>query len=55
MIVDRRAALALVGSALAAPAFAQGAGMSRVKAYAFSFKGLRGEDIRWPTFPAARS
>ena len=50
MVADRRAALALIGSALAAPAFAQGAGMSRVKAYAFSFKGLRGEDIRLADF-----
>ncbi|GIK79005.1 MAG: glutathione peroxidase [Pseudorhodoplanes sp.] len=50
MIVDRRIALALLGSALAAPAFAQGAGMSRVKAYAFSFKGLHGEDIRLADF-----
>lgn len=48
MLTDRRRLLALLAAALAAPgtAFAQSAAMSRVTAYAFSFAGLDGGDIR---------
>ena len=47
MPIDRRQALGLL-AALAAPtdALAQSPGMSRVTAYAFSFAGLKGGDIR---------
>jgi glutathione peroxidase len=45
---DRRQLLACIAGALAAPtlAQAQSPGMSRVTAYAFSFAGLEGGDIR---------
>jgi len=45
---DRRQLLACIAGALAAPtlAHAQSPGMSRVTAYAFSFAGLEGGDIR---------
>ena len=45
---DRRALLAVLTGALAAPvlAHAQSPGMSRVTAFAFSFPGLEGGDIR---------
>src|SRR5215469_443109 len=45
---DRRALLATLAGALAAPSLAraQSPGMSRVTAYAFSFPGLEGGDIR---------
>lgn len=47
MRVDRRQLLAMLGCTIAtAPAFAQGAGMSRATAYAFSFSALKGETIR---------
>ena len=48
MITDRRRLLVLAASALAIPghALAQSAGMSRATAYAFSFAGLQGGDIR---------
>ena len=48
MLRNRRSFLALVGTACAAPAFAQGIspGMSRTTAYAFSFKRLEGGDLR---------
>src|SRR2546425_1666349 len=48
MITDRRHLLALLAGALAAPAsaHAQSAAMSRITAYAFSFAGLEGADIR---------
>src|SRR6266446_4894130 len=48
MITDRRQLLALLAGALAAPAsaHAQSAAMSRITAYAFSFAGLEGGDIR---------
>ena len=41
-MIDRRNVLALVGSCLASPAFAQAPAMSRSTAYAFSFAGLDG-------------
>ncbi len=40
------AALAAIGAPVATRAFAQGAAMSRVSAYAFSFPALSGDDIR---------
>ncbi|MEA2975624.1 MAG: glutathione peroxidase [Alphaproteobacteria bacterium] len=45
---NRRQLLALLAGALAAPALAraQSPSMSRITAYAFSFKGLKGADIR---------
>jgi glutathione peroxidase len=48
MNMDRRALFAILSGALAAPALAhaQSPGMSRVTAYAFSFPGLEGGDIR---------
>ena len=48
MIRDRRELLALFAAALAAPttALAQSPAMSRITAYAFSFAGLDGGDIR---------
>jgi glutathione peroxidase len=48
MVTDRRTLLALVAGALASPAMAQAQspGMSRITAYAFSFAGLEGGDIR---------
>ena len=48
MITDRRRLLALTAGTLAAPAVAraQSPGMSRITAYAFSFAGLDGGDIR---------
>jgi glutathione peroxidase len=49
-MIGRRQVLALFGSALAAPfgnnAFAQAPAMSRPTAYAFSFHGLDGGDVR---------
>lgn len=48
MTPDRRAFFAILAATLAAPtlARAQSPGMSRVTAYAFSFPGLEGGDIR---------
>src|SRR5213594_2598713 len=48
MVRDRRELLALLTAALAAPgvARAQSPAMSRITAYAFSFSGLEGGDIR---------
>jgi glutathione peroxidase len=49
MRVDRRHILALLSSCLATPALAQvqqAPAMSRVTAYAFSFAGLKGADIK---------
>jgi glutathione peroxidase len=48
MMTSRRNLLALMAGGLALPgtAMAQSAGMSRVTAYAFSFAGLEGGDIR---------
>jgi glutathione peroxidase len=48
MILHRRHLLALLSGALAAPrgALAQSPAMSRITAYAFSFAGLEGGDIR---------
>jgi glutathione peroxidase len=45
MMINRRHALALVGSCLTAPAFAQAPAMSRSTAYAFSFTGLDGATL----------
>ena len=46
MIADRRQFLALLAAGLATPACAQSAGMTRMTAYAFSFAGLKGGDIK---------
>ena len=48
MNTDRRQLLAFIAGALAAPSLAraQSPGMSRITAYAFSFAGLEGGDIR---------
>ena len=44
-MIDRRHVLALLGSCLASPAFAQAPAMSRPTAYAFSFAGLDGGNL----------
>src|SRR5947208_1574678 len=44
-MLDRRQTLAFLASFTATPAFAQ-TGMSRMTAYAFSFAGLKGGDIK---------
>lgn len=46
MLTDRRRVLALLAGAFATPAFAQTAPMTRITAYAFSFPGLEGADIK---------
>ena len=46
MLTDRRRALALIAGAFATPALAQTPAMTRVTAYAFSFAGLEGADIK---------
>src|SRR5438046_9161307 len=46
MITDRRRVLALLVSSFATPALAQAPAMTRITAYAFSFAGLEGPDIR---------
>jgi glutathione peroxidase len=46
MLIDRRRALALIAGAFATPALAQTPAMTRVTAYAFSFAGLEGADIK---------
>jgi glutathione peroxidase len=46
MRTDRRALLALAAGSLAMPATALAQSMSRITAYAFSFAGLEGGDIR---------
>lgn len=48
-MIDRRHAIALFAGLLASPALAQ-QGMSRMTAYAFSFVGLKGGDIRLGDF-----
>ena len=45
-MIDRRHVLAALSCALVTPAAAQGPAMSRVTAYAFSFAGLTGGQIR---------
>ena len=52
MVRDRRQVLALLAAALAAPgrALAQSPGMSRITAYAFTFAGIEGGDIRLSDF-----
>jgi glutathione peroxidase len=50
MILNRRRALALLTCLLAAPAAAQTSGMSRMTAFAFTFAGLDGADIRLGAF-----
>jgi glutathione peroxidase len=44
MRIDRRYLLAILGGTFAGPAFGQS--MSRITAYAFSFAGLEGGDIK---------
>ena len=48
-MIDRRQALALLAGSLATPALAQ-TGTSRMTAYAFSFAGLKGGDIKLADF-----
>jgi glutathione peroxidase len=53
MTIDRRHFLALLAGGLSSPALAQspdGAAMSRITAYAFSFAGLEGDAIRLSDF-----
>ena len=50
-MIDRRHWLKGIGALAAlAPRLAQAAGMSRITAYAFAFKGLDGQDIRLSAF-----
>ena len=46
MLSDRRRVLVLIAGTLAAPATAYAQAMSRITAYAFSFTGLDGGDIK---------
>jgi len=46
MITDRRRVLALLASSFTTPALAQAPAMSRITAYAFSFAGLEGGEIK---------
>lgn len=46
MTTNRRHFLAMLAGGLATPAFAQAPAMSRITAYAYSFAGLNGADIR---------
>jgi len=48
--MDRRQALTLLAGFAATPALAQGPAMTRITAYAFSFSGLDGGDIRLGDF-----
>jgi glutathione peroxidase len=53
MTIDRRHFLALLAGSVSSPALAQspdGAAMSRITAYAFSFAGLEGDAIRLSDF-----
>lgn len=45
-MIDRRHVLTLLAGAIATPAFAATPGVSRMTAYAFSFAGLAGGDIK---------
>jgi glutathione peroxidase len=46
MITDRRCVLALLAGSFTTPALAQAPAMSRITAYAFSFAGLEGGEIK---------
>ena len=46
MFTDRRRLLALLAGSFATPVFAQEPAMTRITAYAFSFAGLEGADIK---------
>ena len=46
MFTDRRRVLGLMAGSFATPAFAQAPAMTRITAYAFSFAGLEGADIK---------
>ena len=46
MLADRRRVLALLAGSFTTPALAQAPAMTRITAYAFSFPGLDGGDIR---------
>ena len=50
IMINRRHLLALLATGIAAPAFAQAPAMSRVTAFAFSFPGLDGGEIRLSEF-----
>jgi glutathione peroxidase len=46
MFIDRRRVLGLLAGSFSTPAFAQAPAMTRITAYAFSFAGLEGADIK---------
>ena len=48
MFTDRRRVLGLMAGSFATPAFAQAPAMTSITAYAFSFAGLEGADIKLP-------
>jgi glutathione peroxidase len=50
MTIDRRHVLVLAMAGLASPVFAQSGAISRSTAYAFSFAGLKGGDVRLADF-----
>src|SRR5438270_10976450 len=50
MLADRRRVLVLLAGTLATPTIAHGQAMSRMTAYAFSFAGLDGGDIKLADF-----
>ena len=49
-MIDRRTVLALLAGAATTPAIAATPGVSRMTAYAFSFNGLNGKDIKLSDF-----
>ena len=49
-MLNRRGFVSTALAAIASPAFAQNAAMSRIPAYAFSFPALSGDDIRLSSF-----
>ena len=46
MLTDRRRVLTLLAASFTTPVFAQAPAMTRITAYAFSFAGLEGADIK---------
>ena len=46
MFTDRRRVLTLLAASFTTPVFAQSPAMTRITAYAFSFSGLEGADIK---------
>src|SRR5215471_10018745 len=49
-MIDRRQVMVLTAASIATPSFAATPGMSRVTAYAFTFAGLNGQEIKLSDF-----